>query len=99
MTAKLADETAEEQIAALIGALQDSTIEMLATLPSEAEEDNKDLKKTLDLIEADYFEEINETYESFYFFTRKQQQGEAVAAFITDLKRWTRHVQLWHARR
>ena len=84
---KLGDEEAGAQLAALIGSLPDSTIEMLDTLPYESESDKQDLKKVLDLIEAEYLEEINETYESYTFFTRKQRDGEPIAAYINELKR------------
>ena len=54
---KLEDEEGDVQIATLIEALQDCSIEELETLPYESEFDKTDLQKVLSLLEGEYLED------------------------------------------
>ena len=76
---KLSGEDAGVQIATLVSALPDRAIEALDTLPYENQSDKKDVKKILELLEAEYLDDVNEIYESYIFFTRQQEEGEPIA--------------------
>ena len=73
---KLSGEDADVQIATLVSALPGRAIEALDTLPYENQSDKKDVKKILELLEAEYLDDVNEIYESYIFFTRQQEEGE-----------------------
>ena len=64
-----------------MGCLEESSLELLGSLPYESETDRQDIKAVLDLLE-----EINEIYESFNFFGRKQQDSEPFSAYIAELR-------------
>ena len=84
---KLSNEDAETQLATIVSALPDRAIEALDTLPYENSPDRTDVKKILELLEAEYLDDINEIYESYVFFTRQQDEGEPVTTYITELRR------------
>ena len=84
---KLSGEDADVQIATLVSALPDRAIEALDTLPYENQSDKKDVKKILELLEAEYLDDVNEIYEYCIIFTRQQEEGEPIATYITELRR------------
>ena len=84
---KLSCEDADVQIATLVSALLDRALEALDTLPYENQSDKKDVKKILELLKAEYLDDVNEIYESYIFFTRQQEEGGPIATYITELRR------------
>ena len=85
---KLSGEDTDVQIATLVSALPDRAIEALDTLPDENQSDKKDVKKILELLKAEYLDDVNEIlHESYIFFTRQQEKGEPIASYITELGR------------
>ena len=84
--AKLADEDPAYQVACLTYCLDQELVQTLDTLPFEREADKKSIVKIMELLENHLVGDVNETYESFKFFTRHQEESETIMEYITAIR-------------
>ena len=84
---KLGSEDEDYQLEVFRYCVDDNILELIDKgLSFDAPEDRKKLDKVLEQLDVHFAGAQNEIYDSFKFFTRQQEEGESLRAYINHLK-------------
>lgn len=77
--------------ALLVSSLSDNVVRRLQGRLSTVSVNSRTYEQIVEYLEEQYNPQVNETAASFSFFMRKQQEGESVREYISDLRRLAKH--------